>query len=184
MDTIEFRVERLAIERTLALRKAVLRPHLPEDQPYVLADDHLPTTVAFGALTADERVIGVGRLTPEPPPFDHDRDRGWRLRGMATSPEARNRGVGSAVLAALIGYVADAGGGTLWCNARVGARGLYERAGLRQWGEIWEEPDIGPHIVMWREVLSPAVAARGPEAGAARRGAAAPGSRVSRAQRP
>jgi hypothetical protein len=56
-------------------------------------------------------------------------------------------------MSGLIAHVAGAGGGILWCNARVPARGLYERGGLQQWGEVWEEPDIGPHIVMWRNIL-------------------------------
>lgn len=152
MAAIDYQVRRVPIERTRALRKAVLRPHLSEDDPYVLADDHLPTTVAFGAVTADDDVIAVGRITPEPPPFDPDHDRSWRLRGMATSSEARNMGVGSELLQAVIGHIAACGGGILWCNARTAALGLYERGGMQRWGEVWEDPDIGPHVVMWRHI--------------------------------
>jgi GNAT superfamily N-acetyltransferase len=153
MTSLDYTVMRVPVERTRALRKAVLRPYLPADDPYVLPDDHLPTTVTFGAVTPDGRLIGVGRVTPERPPFDTEREPSWRLRGMATSPESRNRGVGSAVLRAVIDQIADSGGGILWCNARVSALGLYERGGLRRWGEVWEEPHIGPHVVMWRDIL-------------------------------
>jgi GNAT superfamily N-acetyltransferase len=148
-----YSVQRVPVERTFALRKAVLRPYLSADEPYVCPDDHLPETVALGALTSDDQVIGVARITPEPPPFDAPHARGWRLRGMAARPEVRNMGVGSALLRGLIAHIADSGGGILWCNARVTARGLYERGGMQQWGEIWEEPNIGPHIVMWRNIL-------------------------------
>ncbi len=148
-------MQRVPVDRIFALRKAVLRPYLGEGQPYVLDDDALPTTVAYAAITADDRVIGVGRLNPEPPPFASARAAGWRLRAMATDPDMRGLGVGSAVLRAVIGHVADTGGGTLWCNARVAARTLYERAGLEAWGEVWEEPDIGPHLVMWMSVPAP-----------------------------
>jgi len=153
MASLEYTVRRVPVERTRALRKAVLRPYLPEDDPYVLDDDHLPTTVSFAAVTPDDTVIGTARVTPEPPPFDSERERSWRLRGMATSPESRNRGVGSAVLAAVMGHIAQSGGGILWCNARVDALGLYERGGMRRWGEVWDEPHIGPHVVMWRDIL-------------------------------
>ncbi len=153
MATVDYTVMRVPVERTLGLRKAVLRPYLAEHEPYVVADDHLPTTVAFGAVTADDRLIAVGRITPEPPPFAGERDRSWRLRGMATSPEARNLGVGSTLLNALIGHISDAGGGILWCNARVSALGFYERGGMQRWSEVWEDPDIGPHVVMWRNIL-------------------------------
>jgi GNAT superfamily N-acetyltransferase len=150
---LEYTVQQLPVERTRHLRKAVLRPYLPDDDPFVMPDDHLPTTVAFGAVTPDDAVIGVARITPEPPPFDTSAQHSWRLRGMATSPDLRNTGVGSAMLAALVSYIAAAGGGILWCNARVAARGLYERGGMQQWGEVWEDPNIGPHIVMWRNIL-------------------------------
>ena len=51
-------------------------------------------------------------------------------------------------------HVGERGGGILWCNARTGAPGLYERGGMQPWGgEVWEEPHIGPHVVMWRNIL-------------------------------
>lgn len=153
MEAIEYTVGRVPVERTRALRKAVLRPYLPADDPFIMPDDHLLTTVAFGAVTPDDEVLGVGRITPEPPPFDASSRRGWRLRGMATDPQVRNLGVGSAVLAGIVAHIAAAGGGILWCNARVTARGLYRRGGMEPWGEVWEEPQIGPHIVMWRRIL-------------------------------
>jgi GNAT superfamily N-acetyltransferase len=153
VSELHYTIQRVPIERTFVLRKAVLRPYLSADEPYRCPDDHLPETVALGAITADEQVIGVARISPEPPPFDPARERSWRLRGMAVRPEVRNAGVGSALLSGLIDHVAAAGGGILWCNARVPARGLYERGGLQQWGEVWEEPNIGPHIVMWRNIL-------------------------------
>jgi ribosomal protein S18 acetylase RimI-like enzyme len=152
MADVEYTVQRVAVERTLALRKAVLRPYLPDDEPYALADDHRPTTVAFGAVTPGDDVIGVARIAPEPPPFDARYERSWRLRGMAASPGVRNMGIGSALLDTLIAHVAACGGGILWCNARVAAQGLYERGGMHPWGEVWEDPDIGSHIVMWRDI--------------------------------
>lgn len=152
MTALEYTVVQVPVERTRALRKAVLRPYLRDADPYVMSDDHLPTTVAFGAITAADELIGVARIAPEPPPFEPGLERSWRLRGMATSPEARNMGVGSALLTGIVRHIADAGGGIVWCNARVSARGLYERAEMRPWGEVWDDPNIGPHVVMWRNI--------------------------------
>ena len=140
------------MQRIFALRKRVLRPHLAEDVPFLLADDLLPTTIAYAAVTPDGRLLGIGRLNPEPPPFAPCERAGWRVRAMATDPQVRGLGVGSAVLGAIVGHVTRGGGGILWCNARLGARTLYERAGMEARGDVWDEPDIGPHIVMWMPV--------------------------------
>jgi GNAT superfamily N-acetyltransferase len=94
-------------------------------------------------------VASVWREAPSWPSGDAD---SWRLRGMATAPEWRGKGAGTAVLAAVIAHVAAAGGGLLWCNARLGAVAFYERAGLVTRGEQWEEPVIGPHIAMFTMV--------------------------------
>ncbi len=71
---------------------------------------------------------------------------------MATAPDWRGRGLGTAVLDALIDHAAAHGGGLVWCNARVPARRLYERAGLVARGAVFDIPGIGPHIQMWRTV--------------------------------
>ncbi len=163
MHAQEFRVERVEVERVLALRQAVLRPHLGPQQRFELPDDRLESTLCLGAVLSDGTVVGTARLTREPPPFDARAQRSWRLRGMATAPSFRRRGVGSAIMRVLGAHVSAEGGGVLWCNARLAAVGFYEQGGLRRWGEVWDEPEIGPHVVMWTEV---------PAAGAARARAA------------
>ncbi len=70
-------------------------------------------------------------------------------------PEWRGRGAGSAVVEAVIAHVAEAGGGVLWCSARLGAVRFYERAGMVTRGDQWEEPFIGPHIAMYMMVPGP-----------------------------
>jgi len=145
-----YTVEQIPVARTYALRQAVLRPGRSLGE-VALAGDSLPTTVAFGAVTADDEVIGIARVSREAPPFQADAH-GWRLRSMATRPAERGRGVGSAILDVVIAHCAANGGGTLWCSARLGATSLYARAGMQPWGEVWEEPEIGPHVIMWRHV--------------------------------
>lgn len=74
----------------------------------------------------------------------------WRVRGMATEPDARGAGVGSAVLGALLDHARQHGGGGVWLNARTPARSFYERHGFSVQGEVWDEPEIGPHVLMIR----------------------------------
>lgn len=73
---------------------------------------------------------------------------GWRLRGMATEPDVRGAGFGTALLAACMEHVAASGGGELWCNARVPAVGFYQRAGFEVVSEAFDIAGIGPHVVM------------------------------------
>lgn len=87
-------------------------------------------------------LVGVGLIGPDGGPG------AWRIRGMATAPEARGRGAGTAVLGALIEHARAQGATRVWCNARIGARSLYERAGLRVASEEFEVPKIGPHYMM------------------------------------
>lgn len=67
---------------------------------------------------------------------------------MASAPTLRNRGIGTALLEACDLHVRERGGTRLWCNARIGARTLYERGGFLVEGEHFEIPTIGPHYLM------------------------------------
>ena len=136
-------VRRVGPERTRPLRQQVLRP------AGTLAPDD-PAAVHLAAVDGGE-VVGTGVVITATPPFAYD-GAAWRLRGMATDPGRRGEGIGSAVLAAVLLHVETEGGGLLWCNARTPARAFYERAGLRSWGEPWDDPTIGPHIVMQVEL--------------------------------
>ena len=79
-------------------------------------------------------------------------DGSWRVRGMATAPEARGRGLGAHVLEQLIAHARAHGATLIWCYARPAARTLYERAGFVAEGEPFDEPGLGPHQKM---VLTP-----------------------------
>jgi ribosomal protein S18 acetylase RimI-like enzyme len=67
---------------------------------------------------------------------------------MATHPDHRARGLGTALLNDCIARTRDAGGELLWCNARTGALEFYRRAGFEPVGEPFELPEIGQHVQM------------------------------------
>jgi GNAT superfamily N-acetyltransferase len=89
-----------------------------------------------------EQLVAVGLIGPEGEPG------AWRVRGMATEPEARGRGAGTAVLNALLEHARANGARRVWANVRVGARTLYARAGFEVTSEVFEPPDTGPHVRM------------------------------------
>jgi GNAT superfamily N-acetyltransferase len=144
-------VERVDAEVTYSLRQRVLRPGRPPGAARFAIDDD-PSTASFAARAPDGEVVATAVVYPEPCPWLPDRLGAWRLRGMATAPDCRGRGIGTRVLQTALAHVAAAGGDIVWCNARVPARRLYERAGFRTHGAPWDDPEIGPHIAMWLDL--------------------------------
>jgi len=146
------RVVAILPERAYVLRQEVLRPHQSVEEMGCM-DSGEPGGLVVGALSETGEVVATGAVAPGTPPDDVAALAGagpyWRLRGMATRPDARSKGIGTAVLGALIDHARTHGARVMWCNAREPARALYERAGLQVIGDAWVDPLIGPHIVMW-----------------------------------
>jgi GNAT superfamily N-acetyltransferase len=85
-------VRELPVADTRPLRHAVLRPNEPLEN---LAAHELDGAFAVGAFEHDQ-LLAVGLIAE---------DGGlsaWRIRGMATAEHARGRGLGAAVLDALV----------------------------------------------------------------------------------
>jgi GNAT superfamily N-acetyltransferase len=151
-------VERVAANVVLPLRSAVLRPGLPLDAARLDVDD-LSDTATFAAIerpdarTSGETgtVVGTALVYPVACPWVPEA-RGWRLRGMATAPGRRSAGIGARVVQVVVDHVESHGGEVLWCFARVPARRFYERAGFVAVGDEWDEPGIGPHVSMGRDL--------------------------------
>jgi GNAT superfamily N-acetyltransferase len=123
------------------LRHAVLREGMDFATTALPGDDD-PRAAHFAVRDGDGEVIAVGTIVPEEP--------GFRVRGMATAPSARGRGLGTVVLAALLAHADAEGAEPVWCTARPRALSLYERAGFEPEGEPFDVPALGPHQRMVR----------------------------------
>jgi predicted GNAT family N-acyltransferase len=141
MESAYFEIRRVSGEETRPLRREVLRPHQRIDE-VGFAGDQLVGAAHFGAFVQGE-LVATATVHPES---------GWRLRGMATREGFRGRGLGGALVEACVAHVAAAGGASLWCNARIKALDFYQRHGFEARGEIFELPEIGPHVKMVREL--------------------------------
>lgn len=153
-----FSVEQIDPYASVWLRQRVLRPHQTYDE--VLAETDVPELFAIGALV-ERSLVSCVVAHPEPFPASGaaagapaERSGAWRLRGMATDPEHRGHGYGAAVLDRVLDELRLRGVEVVWCNARTTAEGLYRRAGFVVTGEPWNDPLIGPHVRMWRELPS------------------------------
>jgi len=134
------------VKDTRELRQAVLRPNMTLEQ---LARHEAPDAYAVGVYD-DTALVAVGFVAPE-----SSEPGSWRVRGMATVPGLRGRGAGTKVLEALVTHAIEHGARRIWCNARIPARTLYERAGFEVVSEQFELPEIGPHFVMERRLPPP-----------------------------
>lgn len=142
-------IHRITAEDTYPLRLLVLRPGgTLKDVQWLHDSDE----GAFHLAVRDGgEIIGVGTFYPEkhkglkgPRPF--------RVRGMATHPDHRGRGVGGHILRWALEEMRQAGSTLVWCNARMKAAPFYEREGFEAHGEAFELPGIGLHYVMWRRL--------------------------------
>ncbi len=135
----------LASRETWPLRQQVLRPHQSEGEMAFAGDDD-DTTFHLGAF-AGERIVGIASVYREARAGKHD-TRAYRLRGMATSPEARGTGVGGALLRRCIEACRERSATELWCNARDTASGFYVRFAFETLEGPFDLPGIGPHFLM------------------------------------
>lgn len=152
-------VRPVSAAETRPLRSSVLRPgQAPENLIY--PGDDAPLAFHAGGFV-DGEIHGIATVYPEPPPdayrgaipeAAYEEGASFRLRGMATSAETRGTGLGRDLLVACFDHIRESGGRYLWCNARSGALGFYERMGLQTVGDEFDLPEIGPHFVMWIEI--------------------------------
>lgn len=134
---------------THPLRLQVLRPGgAPADA--VFPNDEREGTFHLGAFE-NGQLLGIGSFYPE----RHRSFKGpkqFRLRGMATSPDHRGRGIGAKLLLHGLEHLHAQGTEVIWCNARVKAAPFYARLHFTTEGEIFELPGIGMHYLMHRKV--------------------------------
>ncbi len=116
----------------------------------VFRGDDAPDSLHVGAFE-DNRLVAIASVAREDFPGEPHLN-AWRLRGMATVPDARRKGYGDALVQALIAHVAAHGGNLIWCHGRTSALPFYRTLGFREHGDEFDVPVTGPHFVLRREV--------------------------------
>lgn len=147
-DAFEGGVEhrRARLEEILSLREAVIIAGT--NRPSEFPGDRDGETIHFGAFAGEKNVCcGTFLLT------DWFGEPAYQLRGMATAPELRGKGIGAAMLAAAERYIAEnTPVRQLWCSARLGAVAFYQKLGWSVISDIYEVPNVGPHRKMCRRI--------------------------------
>ena len=124
------------------LRQRVLRPSQTADELVFEGDDH-PQTLHMASVDPQGTITGIATIMPND-------ETTWQVRGMAVDPQRRGQSLGAALLAACVDHAQKHGAQRIWCNARTSAKGFYLRQGFVTVGEVFELPQIGPHVVMER----------------------------------
>jgi len=146
-------IREISAEQTRPVRQRVLRPHQrPEELVYPGDDDadtfHLGAYDESGTLLA---ILSMYRHAQAPADPESE-PKAWRIRGMASIPEARGSGLGRQLVEIARERVWAISRDPIWCNARESAFGFYHKLGFEIVGGIFEIEGIGPHAVM---VLTP-----------------------------
>jgi GNAT superfamily N-acetyltransferase len=137
----------LGAEAVCELRRLILRPHQSVSE-CSHQSDHANDTLHVGATVAGH-LASIATIVREP--FGPDPSNAdWRVRGMATLPEAHGLGLGGMVLRPCIEHAEKRGARLIWCNARSPAVGFYKKFGFVIRGGEFRLPNIGPHYVMVR----------------------------------
>ncbi len=119
------------------IRKTVFveEQHVPVELEW---DEYDASSTHF-LVELDDRPVATARVKPD-----------GQLGRMAVLADYRNRGIGRALLDAVIDYCEQTGMRTLSCHAQIQVTGFYEQAGFVQHGEIFEDAGI-EHRAMLRK---------------------------------
>ncbi|PGB03412.1 GNAT family N-acetyltransferase [Bacillus toyonensis] len=142
-------VKYIDASETYVLRQKILRPNqLLTYCKY--SSDYEADTFHLGAFLNDE-LISIASFSkeiyPELPTGVH-----YRLRGMATLPNFRNKHAGSSLIQKAEQILQERKANLLWCNGRITVTDYYKRLGFHEYGEIFEIEPIGLHKVLYKKI--------------------------------
>ncbi|HUN91338.1 MAG TPA: GNAT family N-acetyltransferase [Burkholderiaceae bacterium] len=103
-------------------------------------DEHDPVSLHALARDADGRAVGTGRLLPD-----------GHIGRVAVGAGQRRRGVGDAIMRALMQAARERGLAAVELSAQVHAAGFYRRLGFIEEGDVYLEAGI-EHVTMRRRV--------------------------------
>ena len=136
-------------EEAYNLRHEILRPHQSlEDCKY--DTDNKDESFHIGAFI-DDKLISIASFCMENHP-DFSFENQYRLRAMATLQEYRLLGAGRLVVKYAEDIIKDKGFNFLWCNGRTSVKDYYLRLGFKIYGEEFDYPPIGNHVILYKEL--------------------------------
>jgi GNAT superfamily N-acetyltransferase len=143
-------VKQISSEETYEIRHSILRPNQSLEDCKFEADLE-PTTIHLGAFW-DGKLISIGTFSVDSHP-DLIGEVQYRLRGMATLVEYRSHKAGSTLIKHAEELLSQREVTIWWCNARTSVSDYYKKLGLNEHGDVFDIPYIGPHKLMYKNLL-------------------------------
>ncbi len=144
------KVLRINASDTYQIRNQILRPGKPVEACHYDNDEN-EQTFHLGAFL-DSKLVSVASFYFEKNE-KLEEEYQYRLRGMATLKEHQGKGLSSALLKTAFPIIKQNFCQLLWCNARVGAQGFYQKVGFEKIGGEYNIKDIGPHVLMYKNII-------------------------------
>jgi len=139
----------IPVEDTLPIRNDILRGgKLSLNECRFPGDD---SEGAFHLGYFDNKKL-VCIATFHPKNYEGYNGKGYQLRGMATLPAYRGRGIGNQVVNFAIVYLRGQKANYVWCNARKSALKFYADLGFEVISDEFEVSVIGPHRVLYLKI--------------------------------
>lgn len=145
-NTKQLEVIRVDPKDVLPLRSLVLRNSIPMSE--CVLDRDLEADTLHLAIRGDEN-IPICILTTYPQGYNDLSGQGYQLRGMASHPLYKGKGLGKHLVNYLMQHLETLGVDYIWCNARAVAYSFYEKLGFSYLSDEFEISGIGTHRVMY-----------------------------------
>ena len=113
--------------------------------------DHEEDAFHIGAFFQGKLISVASFIIDIHPEFPIKRQ--YRLRQMATLEEYRKLGAGKAVVNFAENIIKERGYEFIWCKGRMKVQKYYEKLGFKAHGNVFDYPLIGPHIIMYKQLL-------------------------------
>ena len=139
----------IPVEDVLAIRNEVLREGKLTLDECRWPSDALPQAFHLGYYVGEELAC-IASFHPQA--YGDFTGTGYQLRGMATIPKYRGQGIGNLLMNFAITYLRGQKVNYLWCNARKKAVQFYLNLGFEVISPEFEQPNIGPHYVMYVKI--------------------------------
>ena len=142
-------IRRIAPKECYPIRHKVLWQHKNIDDCGIAIDDQ-EDAFHLGAYLND-KLVCIGSFVKQIH-AEFSAPRQYRLRAMATLPEAQNMGLAKILLEKSFNELKLHDIDLLWCDARIVAKGFYSKLGFVTNGDSYEIPIIGTHYLMYKKI--------------------------------